>query len=757
MLFAALAIPFWAGCVYTADDLGAFHLPLRAYYAQQLASGESFDWMPQLYCGFYVTGEGQLGGYHPIHWLLYRYLSLPAAFGLELLLSYPFMMVGMWLFLRRHVKRSDVAWMGALLFTFCTFNLLHLIHPNAIAIIAHIPWLLWAIDIVLVEARRYRVRLALVLVAILTGSQLLLGYPQYVWFSWLLEFCYAGFILYTRRYAPRRECDLCATCDDCIGCTTATWPRLIVAKVVGVLLGGVQWLPTADALMHSGRPGASSDFTFWGSLNPLNVIQLVAPYMFENRVWGGNTHEFGVYVGAVSFVLALWVWGRRHELGPLRNLAFAAACMAIFAFVMALGENGPLYRVLALIPVLNTFRFPCRYLILFQFAMAVLAAIGFFLVVSESQRAFRCGRHGEALPLAKQCLSLWYEFELLWIVVAISMAIALTGWKLRNESYIASVPAILAGPVLFAAAVILVALAVRGRPIAIVGLIGLAAADLGYYGMSYSVYSQNARYDQWVNSSPTPPKKEGGRVLASLMAWDEPGLRTGNRMLLAGLSRADGYSGLEPKRKLDYSNVKSLRAAGVRWVARNPQTEEIAGLKPFDSSWLEVPKPMPRIRLVTKSNASFRPDRDIQNIALSQTALTETPLELPSSTPGHIQMHTDQPGNIVLDVECPAPQLLVLGESFHPGWKAVIDGHATKIQRVNGDFMGCVVGPGQQHVVLSFHPKSLEYGWFLTTAGLGLLLLYLISCLFFPGTFSIKAENHPSDAGSAQPAMMKGT
>ena len=39
LLLAGLAGPFFAGRIYTADDLGAFHLPLRAFYADQLARG----------------------------------------------------------------------------------------------------------------------------------------------------------------------------------------------------------------------------------------------------------------------------------------------------------------------------------------------------------------------------------------------------------------------------------------------------------------------------------------------------------------------------------------------------------------------------------------------------------------------------------------------------------------------------------------------------------------------------------------------
>ena len=54
---------------------------VRAFFAEQLARGEPFDWMPQLYSGFYLTGEGQGGTYHPWHLLLYRCLPLRGRLG----------------------------------------------------------------------------------------------------------------------------------------------------------------------------------------------------------------------------------------------------------------------------------------------------------------------------------------------------------------------------------------------------------------------------------------------------------------------------------------------------------------------------------------------------------------------------------------------------------------------------------------------------------------------------------------------------
>ena len=328
--------------------------------------------MPQLFSGFYLTGEGQGGAYHPLHQFLYRFFPLRVALGCEYLLPYPLMMLGTWLLLKRRLGRSDAAMLGGLLFAFSSFNLLHFVHPNAVAVIAHIPWLLWAIDVALTDSRRRRVALATALIALLTGSQLLLGYPQYVWFSLIAELTYVIFLQTAHKYAPRDGCDLCVTCDDCVGCTAQIWPRVLIAKGIGLLLGGVQLLPSLDAWLHSARREADAGFPFWGSLHPLNLLQLVAPYLLAGRVVGDNTHEFGLYVGAVPLMLIVWLLARRHELGPLAPTAWAALGFALVMLLLSFGAYGFLYPVTTWLPVLGSFRFPCRYLVLFQLAVAGL-------------------------------------------------------------------------------------------------------------------------------------------------------------------------------------------------------------------------------------------------------------------------------------------------------------------------------------------------------------------------------------------------
>ena len=709
-LLAAMAAPLVAGYFYTGDDLGAFHLPVRAFYAQRLAAAEPFDWMPQLFCGFYLSGEGQAGTYHPLHFLLYRFLPLRTAMGWELLAGYPLLLAGTYLFLRRLIGRRDAAMFGGLIFTFCSFNLLHFIHPNAVAVVAHVPWLLWTIDIVIAdtlaaEPHRRGAAAATLGIALLTGSQLLLGYPQYVWFSLLAETAYVLFAVKSR--SPDTRDGEAGSANSAgrgprVGRLVA---RLAAAKAIGVLIGCVQLLPTADALVHSARRTADADFANSGSLDPLNLVQWVAPYLFVTRVVGQNTHELALYLGAVPLVLIAWLFMRWRDLGALRRPAWAAVGFGVLTLLLAFGQHGYLYRLQRFLPAVGSFRFPCRYTVLFQFCAAVLAAIGFVLLVRQREQ-------NEKAP--------WRELFPLWRIVAAALLAAVAGMALREKPYIALTAAIWAGPLLIGSAAVLLALAARGVPGAMAGLVLFAAADLGCYGLSYSIYPHADRLESFLAETMTPPGPSGGRILADVLRCDEPGLHTGNRMALLGWRRADGYAGLEPARRLDYRQLAALRVAGVEWVKRQEATDAIQGLVPYDDHWLRVSRPLPRAWLATCARTSCDPAADLERIPVESTALTEDPLELPGGRAGSASVVCERPGRLEIQVDSPSTQLLVVSESFHSGWQARLDGEPQPVLRVDGDFLGCLVEPGRHQLTLEFRPRSLCYGRILSLLGLGL-------------------------------------
>src|SRR4029453_4033199 len=96
-------------------------------------------------------------------------------------------------FLRRWAIRRDGALFGSFIFTFSGFNLLHHVHPNMLAVVAHLPWLLLAIDVAIVDSNHRRVAWAKFAVSLLTASQLFLGHPQMVVLSSIIEGLYVYF------------------------------------------------------------------------------------------------------------------------------------------------------------------------------------------------------------------------------------------------------------------------------------------------------------------------------------------------------------------------------------------------------------------------------------------------------------------------------------------------------------------------------------------------------------------------------------
>ena len=176
-------------------------------------------------------------------------------------------------------------------------------HPNAVAVVAHIPWLLWMIDVLLTTSDVRRRGWAAAAIALLAGSQLLLGYPQYVWFSLLVE---AGYVL--------------SRLPAMLGSRWRVLMLLVAAELLGLLVGAVQLLPTIEALGDSTRAAVGEDFALSGSLPWPNAVQLIAPYLLSTRVVGENTHELGLYIGAVPLLLGVWLVTNRQTWGAYRPL-----------------------------------------------------------------------------------------------------------------------------------------------------------------------------------------------------------------------------------------------------------------------------------------------------------------------------------------------------------------------------------------------------------------------------------------------------
>ena len=702
LIFAAIGLPLALGKVCVHNDLGNYLLPTRAFFARCLASGDRSAWCPDLFGGFYLLGDGG-GNLHPLTRGLYTVLPVDRAMDVEVVWPYLAMMTGFTVLMGRWGIRRDAAVVGGLVFTFGGYHLLHSIHPTVMAGVAHLPWLLVAIDVALRSDRWENALLARTGVSLLTISQLLSAHVQFVWMSALVEVI---FVLFVVAHEPARGRRLLG---------------LTVSKALGCLGGAAQLLPLWEGFGESTRERPTRVFLAMGSLPPLNLIQLVAPYFTAARVvappmaFNGGTmpaatsmatdwrvHEFALYSGAAVPVLLTWLVSRSRLPRRLRRFSVLAGGLTVAALVLAFGEFTPLFGSTLKLPGVGWFRVPSRYLTLFQFGVAALSALAYADLCETSGRPDRVSWK-RLWPLALPPIAS------LLIGLAPSLPEGLWPWYLR-AGYIAPTPLVLLGPLLVGLAATLVALAARGSRGALRALPVFLACDLAAYGAQAALITPPTDLAAYLAARPGPPGAPGTRV-----KFDKLHMVSHDPYMMRGFRMVQGYVSLPPRRRLSYDRPASLRVAGVEWSL--PSGDE--GTR----DWRPVPGPLPRARLVTRTRVSADPDHDLDMIDVETTALTEValPVPLPDARAGTARLAVDRPGKLDALTDAHSRQLLVISESYHPGWRARIDDRSTRVFRVNGDFLGCVVPAGKHQIRLRFRPPGEKAGAWLCVLSLGLI------------------------------------
>jgi hypothetical protein len=119
-------------------------------------------------------------------------------------------------------------------------------------------------------------------------------------------------------------------------------------------------------------------------------------------------------------------------------------------------------------------------------------------------------------------------------------------------------------------------------------------------------------------------------------------------------------------------------------------------------------------------------------VLLGQAVVEAAPGEMaslgpPSSLPARAALSSvvftrDEPDQVLLSVETPSPALLILSDTYYPGWQATIDGVHTKIHPTNLLFRGVIVPAGRHAVGFEYRPATLWVGLLLSVLGLACVL-----------------------------------
>jgi hypothetical protein len=316
-------------------------------------------------------------------------------FNLWVAAPFPLAALGGYLFLRRRFSPPASA-LGAIAFAACGPIVSTGNFPNLSWSVAAMPWVMWAADRVAVACRLRDVAL----LGLVVAFQALSGEPV----SLVATAAVAG--LHT----------LLVGSDD-IADSLVRRVRAALGVGVGLALGfagaAIQLLPLAEAVRGSWRPVAVGNDSW--ALHPLALAETVARHVFGDYFGASNLTTlpwmpplnsgrdpffFSLYFGAALLALAL--------MGALAGRRRAWSLFWVFTGLVALfaafGSHTPFNPFLrAHVPLMASFRFPVKYLVVMALAISALSAAGWDALRDDERRTHVPRRYRAARICAVAC------------------------------------------------------------------------------------------------------------------------------------------------------------------------------------------------------------------------------------------------------------------------------------------------------------------------------------------------------------------
>ena len=490
-------------------------------------------------------------------------------------------------------------------------------------------------------------------------------------------------------------------------------------------LSAIQLVPT-EALMKESVRSAGMSFERYSqmSLSPSALSAMVLPenhFGFMGTAHGTAHKQFflqSCFMGLVPLGLllaglfsgiksrAFWFWGVLFFVG-------------IF---FAMARFNPLYSwIYDWVPVLKFFRFPEKFFFLSAFSLVFLVGMGLDALGSRQAE--------KRIHIGASFLAVFVLLVLLvWVAVAEPDREWVTGLLTLLILTVLFTFASTATRGVVAFRILAVSLLILDLWVRNVSL--LPMVDRSFYEKSpevltklennlYRVYGGRLLDDGYLPPANQFPARKS--LMASHLALKN--LLRPNLGMIYGLSYADGLTGLELKagwlwteifiRSPPEKRIRILQRSNVRyWVKDNYRSGFSGGTGDVETFSSALPRAFlvnigrngraPHL-LNTYYDAAFNP--------LKEVLLNEKITWLQNEDfSGRVEQIEYGPNRVRVETNQNAEGMLVLLDTYFPGWKVAVDGQQEKIYRANYFYRGVKLGAGRHVVEFSYTPEGFQMG-----------------------------------------------
>jgi len=720
------------GEVLFFSDVVSFFYPCYRYYSAAILNGEFPFWNPLVSCGVPYAADINKGSFYPLNFI---HIVLPSLRTITWMAFFHFGIgaAGVYFFVRKLGVRSVYAAVSGLAFS--------AVMPMDPAMSSAGAWMGFVL-LALYKGVNENFTRGLLLGSVCLSLSLLGGDIHVTFFVLLVS----GIFALSQIFTVNRD-----------GAYARLRPVLLFSLIIifGFALSMIQLLPAFEHSQLSSRPAKSFEYSASSSMTPQALTGLVVPGLWRGWNWRGRLEPA---IPAAVLIIILLAAGAIKSCARTRTFMI----IAVFSILLALGKYSPVYYLAwRIIPGFCIFRGAIEYLFLMHSALAVFVGLG-LEYLTRRKISLKPVVILLVISSAVLLLSIALYCSGMYINLLPAAVKARLGDKFVHVPFEALCSRMLFVTLCLVAVLFLRADCAKRRTF---GALLLSLAMIIEIGVGYSMLKPTPKFrtmpaeitDPESSSFAARMKEESVKRIARIDmdlvgVWvdiinGEPENR--NRQKLAarldciadnenlkyGIAAIDGYNTFQLKSYTDFLGrcglVKAkdspvrlfLNSVDYKWFAFLGVSHVVAGVD--ENNATHVVGPVEAVNEVEKIKLYKMPMNATHGAIIRASEFEND--KLPEILTGASLMNTEiRPNSTRYKCVSPEKAILVVPETYYPGWTVAVNGKGAEILEWNGVFRAVEIPEGECKVEFVFRPAKIYFGGMIS-----LLTCFILTGLYF--------------------------